>query len=202
MNTPDNLRHLFADAPEPRIDLAAVTRRSRARRLPKVLGIGVAGVLAIGGLVAVSVQGLSTVTLKTASDSSAGGSAESAETFDLDASRADPSMGLVLDLVLDPADGPAVMSLTNTGTGTLSGQVTGIALRLLQDDGVIAEQVTDMVPVDFELAPGASVTVQGSLPMVPVSASPGGLQVAASLTVAVGPDALPVALESSRVLLP
>ncbi len=95
-----------------------------------------------------------------------------------------------------------MLSLTNTGAETLIGRVTGIALRLLQDDGVVADRVTDMVPVDFELAPGETVTVQGSLPMIPVTASPGDLQVAASLTVALGPEAVPVAIESSRVLLP
>jgi hypothetical protein len=50
------LRHLFGDAPQPTIDLAAVTRRSRARRLPKVLGIGVAGALTIGGFSVIGVQ--------------------------------------------------------------------------------------------------------------------------------------------------
>jgi hypothetical protein len=50
------LRHLFGASPEPTIDLAAVTRRSRARRLPKVLGIGVAGALAIGGVSVIGVQ--------------------------------------------------------------------------------------------------------------------------------------------------
>jgi hypothetical protein len=50
------LRHLFRDAPAPTFDVAAITRRSRARRLPKLLGIGAAGIIAIGGVGVVGVQ--------------------------------------------------------------------------------------------------------------------------------------------------
>ncbi len=56
-NTPD-LRHLFGEAPTPAIDVAEVARRSRARRVPKVLGIGAAGVLALGGFGVIGVQAL------------------------------------------------------------------------------------------------------------------------------------------------
>ena len=57
MATEPNLRHLF-DAPQPAsaIDVASVVRRSRARRVPKVLGVAGVSVLAIGGLVFGGVQ--------------------------------------------------------------------------------------------------------------------------------------------------
>jgi hypothetical protein len=50
------MRHVFHEAPPSSIDLAAVTRRSRARRLPKVIGIGAAGIIAIAGFGAFGVQ--------------------------------------------------------------------------------------------------------------------------------------------------
>ena len=57
MATEPNLRHLF-DAPQPAsaIDVASIVRRSRARRVPKVLGLTGVSVLAIGGLVFGGVQ--------------------------------------------------------------------------------------------------------------------------------------------------
>ena len=52
MASDPTIRHLFT-APQPKgaIDVAAVVRRARARRLPKVLGITGVSVLAVGGLV-------------------------------------------------------------------------------------------------------------------------------------------------------
>jgi hypothetical protein len=80
--TEPNLRHLF-NAPQPAsvIDVASVVRRSRARRVPKVLGITGVSVLAIGGLVfgGVQVLGYSPVT---ASDTAGSGLAEDSSAAD------------------------------------------------------------------------------------------------------------------------
>jgi hypothetical protein len=70
-----SMRHLFHETPATSIDLSAVTRRSRARRLPKVLGIGAAGIIAVGGFGVFGLQavagydpGLATAALDSAAD--------------------------------------------------------------------------------------------------------------------------------------
>src|SRR5437773_1709862 len=90
MATEPNLRHLF-DAPQPPsgIDVAAVVRRSRARRAPKMLGALGVSTLAIGGLLFGGIQvGLAGFGTTAASDSAGSAPKVEAGAGALDSARA------------------------------------------------------------------------------------------------------------------
>ena len=192
MASEPNLRHLF-DAPQPTsvIDVASVVRRSRARRLPKVLGVTGVSVLAIGGLVFGGVQVLG---LPAASNiagsapaadspmmSEAGDSAFSddtkraaAEYLNLCAAPlaevAPSPTGLMLSVSFpDASAGSSVVegtvTMTNTGTETLVGYTAAAPAITLSQDSVVlwhSNGPTTQEAREVTLAPGASMDYAAS----------------------------------------
>ena len=192
MATEPNLRHLF-DAPQPTsvIDVASVVRRSRARRMPKILGVTGVSVLAIGGLVfgGVQVFGLPAA-------SNIAGSAPAADSpmmseagdsgFSDDTKRAAaeylnlcaapvavvaPSQtGLVLSVSFPdaPAGSTVVegtVTMTNTGAETLIGYTAATpAITLARDNVVLwhSNGPTTQEAREVSLAPGASMDYAAS----------------------------------------
>lgn len=187
MATEPNLRHLFS-APQPPggIDVETVLRRSRARRVPKLLGAMSVSVLAIGGLVFGGVQvglaGLGT----TASLDSAGSAPEAGS--DAGTDGAYDSAKAPYALAFNACGAPAVLptsasdiavtvafpdsamagqsvegtvTLTNTGSGRLTGYAGAAPLvTLAQDDAVVwhsggANIAADTA--DVNLGPGESI---------------------------------------------
>ncbi len=181
-----HLHALFDSAPTPApIDVRSVVRRSRARRVPKVLGITGVSVLAVGGIVLGSIQGLTTSSEVTAEsapmmDGGAASDAQSSQVFDEELKRAPaetlntcggspaevaPSAtGLVLSV--DFADASATseliegtVTMTNTGAQTLTG-TTAIRpiLTLAQNDVVLwhNDGVMEQPFNPITLAPGES----------------------------------------------
>lgn len=184
MPSEPGLRQLF-DAPMPAstIDVAAVVRRSRARRLPKVLGVTGVSLLAIGGLVVGGLQLGSGVS--PASD--AGGMAlEGADASQLYSSAdemmkapadklnlcagtvaemADQGTGIVLSLDFpDAAAGSGsvegVVTMTNTSGRQWTGYTGAAPAITLSQDGVVLWHTngpTIQLARDIDLAPGASI---------------------------------------------
>ena len=69
MATDPNIRNLFGstdESPKSTLDVNAIIRRSRARRLPRQLAAGSVFTLAIGGLAVASVQGIGALSTPTA----------------------------------------------------------------------------------------------------------------------------------------
>ena len=193
MATEPNLRHLF-DAPQPAgvIDVASVVRRSRARRLPKVLGVTGVSVLAIGGLVfgGVQVVGGSLLASNSAGSAPAADSPMMSEAGDAalngDGKRfaaenlnlcgapvaevAPSETGLVLTVSFaDASAGSAVVegtvTMTNTGTATLTGYTAAAPTITLSRDSVVvwhSNGPTTQETRVVSLAPGASIDYPAS----------------------------------------
>jgi hypothetical protein len=194
MATEPNLRHLF-DAPQPAsaIDVASVVRRSRARRVPKVLGVTGVSVLAIGGLVfgGVQVSGFGPSTASDTAGSAPGADSpmmSQAEDSGLSDSKraaaenlnhcgaplaevAPSATGLVL--AVEFADATAgsesiqgTVTMTNTGTQSLTGYTATAPAITLSRDGIVLwhSPVDAMYDVarQISLAPGESVEYEGS----------------------------------------
>lgn len=148
MASEPNLRHLFS-APQPggSIDVAAVIRQSRARRLPKVLGITGVSVLAIGGLVFGGVQTLGVATSSTA-------------TYDMPADGPELGAG-ASELYSDAASDEikrAPAEKLNLCTGTVAEPVPSASGLVLS--------------VAFADAPAGSDSVQGIVTMTNAGAEP------------------------------
>jgi hypothetical protein len=186
--TDPTLRHLFAATPPPgTIDVAAVVRRSRARRLPKVLGVTGVSALAIGGLVFGGLQVAGGGFL--ASDAAG----TSAETFELPADGAMSSeaadevkrapaenlnlctatvasvnsRATNLTLSVDFADAAAgtatvegTVTMTNIGTDVVTGYTAASPAITLARDGVVvwhSNGVAIELAREISLAPGESI---------------------------------------------
>lgn len=191
MPTEPTLRHLF-DAPQPAstIDVRSVVRRSRARRLPKMLGAAGVGALAIGGLV---IGGLQLGAGPQPASDAAGTSAEapamdagSDELFSESIKRApaekinlctgavaEPTAsvsGLVLSVSFaDAAVGASTVSgtvtMTNAGSETVTGYTAASpAITLAQNGVVIWHSNGPMIEMAREvtLAPGESLDYTAS----------------------------------------
>jgi hypothetical protein len=190
--TEPNLRHLF-DAPQPTsvIDVESVVRRSRARRLPKVLGVTGVSVLAIGGLVFGGVQILgvpaasNTAGSAPAADSpmmseagdaglSDGTKRTAAEYLNLceaPVAEVTPSpTGLMLSVAFpDAPSGSTVVegtvTMTNTGTSTLTGYTAAAPVITLAQGGVVlwhSNGPTTQEAREVALAPGESMDYAAS----------------------------------------
>ncbi len=185
MASEPSIRHLFS-APQPTdsIDVSAVVRGARARRLPKVLGITGVSVLAVGGIVLGSLQlggGLSPA-------AETAGGAPSTEIFSLPsdaaadeikrapaeklnlctgtvAEVAPSASGLVLSVAFaDAAAGSetvtGTVTMTNTGTAMVTGYTAASpAITLSQDSVVLWHSNGPMIELarDVTLAPGESM---------------------------------------------
>lgn len=191
MPTDPTLRHLFS-APQPpsTIDVAAVVRRSRARRLPKVLGATGIGVLAIAGIVVGGLQlggapspesdaaGSAPTTLELESDgaqslmdSTKRAPAEKLNLCGGPVSEVDSSAtGLVLSVSF--ADAPAsaasvegTVTMTNTGVDAVTGYTAASpAITLARDGLVIWHSNGPMIDLarEVSLAPGESMDYTAS----------------------------------------
>ena len=191
MASEPNIRHLFsAPQPEGVIDVAAVVRRSRARRLPKVLGITGVSVLAVGGIV---LGGLQLGGGGSPASDAAGLSAESApmdggaadQTFSDTIKRApaeklnlctgsvaqlDSASPLVLTVnFADAAAGAAsvegTVTMTNAGTDAVTGYTAAAPAITLARDGVVvwhSNGVAIELARDVSLAPGESIEYAAS----------------------------------------
>lgn len=181
----DDLRDLFAASAEPprRIDAKRVIARSRQRRLPRQLAIGVVGTLAIAGIVVVS---LPTLLPQPATLSEASGAAPNVQAFD-SAKRAPaeklnlcagalvdppPSVyGLRLDVAF-PATAPlgtepiqGTVRLTNTGQDAVTGSTAASPAITLSQGGTVlwhSNGPTIDVAVTVDLAPGQSMEYPAS----------------------------------------
>ena len=190
---PDNLRHLFsAPQPEAAIDVAAVVRGARARRLPKVLGVTGVSVLAIGGIVLGGLQlgggvspastagGASTESLPS-EDSGA-----SAEMFSDTVKRApvekinlctarvatldivDSGLELSVDFPDAAAGSPrveGVVTMTNIGADAVAGYTAASPAITLSRDGVVVWHSNGpMVELarEVDLQPGESMQYAAS----------------------------------------
>ena len=197
MPTDPTLRHLFS-APQPTstIDVASVVRRSRARRLPKVLGASGLGVFAIAGIV---VGGLQLGGTPSPASDAAGSSAETFELQDdaagtqslADTVKRAPAeklnlctgtvaevdsnaTGLVLSVAFaDAAAGAAsvegVVTMTNTGAEAITGYTAASpAITLARDGVVVWHSNGPMIDLarEVSLAPGESTEYAASF--VPV----------------------------------
>jgi hypothetical protein len=186
--TEPTIRHLFT-APQPTsaIDVAAIVRRSRARRLPKVLGATGVSVLAIGGLVFGGVQVFGG---GTAASNTAGATTES---FPLEGAAADQlysqeeikrapaeKLNLCTGTVAEPvaslsglvlavhfADAPVgsdsvtgTVTMTNTGPATVEGYTAASPAITLAKDGVVvwhSNGPSIELAREVNLAPGQSL---------------------------------------------
>jgi hypothetical protein len=187
--TEPTLRHLFTAEQQSTIDVASVVRRSRARRVPKVLGITGVGVLAIGGIV---VSGLQLGGGVSPASDTAG--ASSAETFDLpsdsamlDSSKRAPAeklnlcagyltqldtvyTGLTLTVDFpDSATGASAVegtvTMTNTGTDAVTGYTGASPAITLSRDGLViwhSNGPAIELARDVSLAPGQSMQYAAS----------------------------------------
>jgi hypothetical protein len=185
--TEPNLRHLFAESsPGGEIDVAAVVRRARARRLPRMLGAGAVGTLAIAGLVVGGLQlGLSTAPASDAGASApemsqldAAGGEEGASTMTKRAAAeqlnqcgapvaaVEPSAtGLVLEThFADVPSGAAsidgTVTMTNTGSAPVSGYTAAAPTLVLVRDGIVvwhSDGPTIELAREVSLAPGESL---------------------------------------------
>ena len=185
MPTDPAFRHLFnAPPPSGAIDVAAVVRRSRARRLPKVLGVSGVSVLAIGGIVLGGMQLGGGV-----SPASDAGGQPSTETFELPADSStlesikrapaeklnlctgavaeidSSATGLALDVAFaDATTGSATVegtvTLTNIGVDAVTGFTAAAPAITLARDGVVvwhSNGPTIELARSVELAPGESM---------------------------------------------
>lgn len=193
MPTEPTLRHLF-DAPQPpsAIDVKSIARRSRARRLPKMLGAAGVGALAIGGVIFGGLQlggGM-------AATSNADGAASTVESPAMDAGSselysdsikrapaeklnlcegtvAEPMAnvsGLVLAVSFADADAGAstvsgTVTMTNAGSETITGYTAASpAITLAQNGTVIWHSNGPVIEMAREvaLAPGESMEYAAS----------------------------------------
>ena len=169
-------------APRDRVDAATVIRRSKRRRLPSLLGAGGVLTLAIAGISVASVAGIRAFAPQTmvGSAGSAGGEPVpgagrvadqgSAEQLNLcggkTTSVARAESGLVLTTHFPasaPADGRPVtgtVTLTNTGTETVSGTTAASAVTTVSQRGITlwhSNGAMIMLAVMVDLAPGQSM---------------------------------------------
>ena len=207
---PNNLRHLFS-APQPpsAIDVAAVVRRSRARRLPKVLGITGVGVLAIAGI---AVGGLQLGGGVSPASDAAGMSAESApmdggaadQTFSDTIKRApaeklnlctgavaqlDSASPLMLtvsfaDATAGAASVEGTVTMTNTGTDAVAGYTAAspaitLAREVSLAPGESMEYAASFTPVVCGVDDDLAESFRADLP----AAAPGEYQVSAAIDV-------------------
>lgn len=189
MASDPNIRHLFSAAqPEGAIDVTAVVRRARARRLPKVVGIAGVSVLAVGGLVIGGLQlgggaspatdaaatqeqtapleGGSQLYSDSASDQVKRAPAEKINLCTATLAEVAPSgSGLVMTVAFPDAPVGSdtvqgMVTMTNTGTATVTGY-TGAspAITLSQDSVVLWHSNGPVVEMarEVDLAPGASM---------------------------------------------
>ncbi len=189
---PNTIRHLFsAPQPEGAIDVAAVVRGARARRLPKVLGVTGVGVLAIGGLVFGGLQlggGVSPAsdaagTSTEGMTSDAGGSAEMfsdtikrapAEKLNLCTGSValldtvDTGLELSVDFpdaVAGTASVAGTVTLTNVGPDAITGYTAASpAITLSQNGMVVWHSNGPMIDLarEVDLAPGESMAYEAS----------------------------------------
>ena len=163
---PSNLRHLFAENPTPEIDVNSVLKRSRARRAPRILAAGAFTLLAIGGVAAVSVQGLSQLSGGATSASDSGVSEESSPLMESGTMADDQGVkrapadkinlctGTVAELapsqsglelsVAFPATAAVgaasidgIVTMTNTGPAELVGYTAAAPAITLAQDGIV-----------------------------------------------------------------
>lgn len=195
MPTDPTLRHLFSAPTTSTIDVAAVVRRSRARRLPKVLGASGLGVFAIAGIV---VGGLQLGGAPSPASDAAGATAETLElgSEDMQSAYSDEikrapaeklnlctgtvaeidssATGLTLTVAFaDAAAGAAVVegtvTMTNTGVDAVTGYTAASpAMTLARDGIVIWHSNGPMIELarDVSLDPGESMEYSASF--VPV----------------------------------
>lgn len=183
-----NLRHLF-DAPQQAraIDVASVVRRSRARRVPKLLGVTGVSVLAVAGLFLGGVQvignGLPAASdtagtedsgqapmMSEAGDTAYDGSkrfaADTLNRCEAPLAEVPPSQtGLVLsvhfaDATVGSAPVDGTVTMTNTGVETLTGYTAVTPVITLARDGLVlwhSNGPTTQEAREISLAPGASI---------------------------------------------
>lgn len=188
--TEDDLREMFAGSPANNsLDASRIVARSRARRLPRVLGAAAAGTLVVAGIATVAVQasllpqGVSTSSL----EESAGDSAESEAVAPVEQKRAPadrinlceaqvtdiPASSTGLQLDVEFAQTAAVgtqpivgtVRLTNTSDQTVSGTTAASPALTLSRDGTVvwhSNGPTILSLVVVELEPGASLEYQAS----------------------------------------
>lgn len=190
MPSEPGLRHLFdAPLPESPIDVTAVVRRARARRLPKVLGVTGVSLLAIGGIAIGGLQlggGASPVS-DAGGMSAASEAADSSELYSMDEIKrapaekvnlctgsltdiADSGTGLVLAVAFpDAAAGSAevtgTVTMTNVGTQQWDGYTAAAPAITLSQDGTVLWHsngpTIEMARV-VALAPGESMEYTAS----------------------------------------
>lgn len=188
--TEDDLRDLFATSPSRNsLDASRIIARSRARRLPRVLGAAAVGTLVVAGIATVAVttsflpQGVSTTSL----EESAGDSAESEAAAPVEQKRAPADhinlceapvtdtpaspTGLQLDVEFAPTATAGTqpitgtVRLTNTSDRTVSGTTAAAPALTLSRDGTVvwhSNGPTILSLVVVELEPGASLEYPAS----------------------------------------
>lgn len=188
--TENDLRELLASVPTPehRLDASTIIARSRLRRLPRQLGAGAVGILAIAGIAVVTVPSMLVTpptTISTMEQPAADSSTESmikrapADRLNLCtapiAEVAPSRLGLQLDVVL-PASAPvgtapveAVVRLTNTSAATVTGTTGPAPAITLSQNGLTlwhSNGPEDSSAVLINLAPGETLEYAASF--VPV----------------------------------
>ena len=188
MPSEPSLRHLF-DAPMPAssIDVGSVVRRSRARRLPKVLGVTGVSLLAIGGLVVGGLQVGGGVSPASDAGGTAMESADSSQLYSADeikrasaedlnlcmatpAGMADSTADLVLSMDFpDAAAGSAsvegTVTMTNVGTEQWTGYTAAAPTITLSQDSVVLWHTNGpaiQLARNVDLAPGESMEYSAS----------------------------------------
>lgn len=192
------LHELFASAAAPRggIDVAAVIRRSKRRRLPAQVGVGSVVTLAVAGIGVASFNGIRPLTSSTVADADAGSESSSNElspvsggdsTFGNEESKRAPAervnlcggplaevapaeSGLELTTHFPDAapagqDVTGIVTLTNTGTKTITGTTAARPAITVSQDGVVLWHSNGpmiMLAVMVDLAPGESMDYEAS----------------------------------------
>ena len=198
MPTDAELRGLFHDAsaPESRIDVATVIRRSKRRRLPQQLGAGSLLTLAVAGIGVASISGLQGLAPRGASDTVADspmGASESGPVSPADGQAGAPRMDACgieappgyfgqtpLSLVAEFPDANAGGSITGTvivtndGTEDFSGWTRSSPSVRVEAGGVVVarnEGATGAIE-RVELSPGESLRLDGSVDAVTCGQAP------------------------------
>lgn len=180
MPTESDLRDFLASTPAPGgLDAKRIISRSRARRLPKQLGAGAVGTLAVVGFGAIGVQSLQVATPISSMDQTLeaprDGTESAAKRPPVEAinlcgaplAEVSPSFyGLQLDAVF-PASAPVgtgpvegIVRLTNTSDIRVLGTTNPAAAVTLSQDGIVlwhSDGVMNRSIMVVDLAPGESL---------------------------------------------
>jgi hypothetical protein len=186
------------------IDVDAVIRRSRKRRIPRLVAVGAASVLAVCFVVGGGALGLRQLGTQSSASSASSGQVQN----DAAAPEASPPLGvpgcgtrvppialardgLVASAALPTAVGaravPASVVLTNTGASPVSGVASAPTVTLSRD-GIVVWDGVGTAETPIEIAPGRSLALPSSLTPATCAGAvpPGTYDVSVVVRVSVG----------------